>query len=342
MVKTVAIVSLSHGTLGEDFAKHELELGVSRLEKYGLKVKFMNNTLKGHDYLKAHPEKRAEDLLQAFTDDEVDMILCAIGGDDTFRLLPYFFGNDELKKAVKKKIFLGFSDTTTNHFMLNKVGLSTFYGQSFLADLCELEDEMLPYTKKYFEELITTGTIKEITPSDVWYESRTDFSESQKGVKLPSHKDSKGFELLQGKSVFSGKIFGGCIETLFDMYEGEWYEESAVLCERYGILPSLKEWEGKILLLESSEMKTEPETYRRALKALKDRGIFDAVSGVLVGKPVDEAYYEEYKKALTDTVDNKDLPIVYNVNIGHALPRCIIALGVNATVDAEEQRIVFG
>ena len=341
MIKTVAIVSLSHGTLGEGFAKHELELGLSRLERLGLKVEFMDNTLKGHDYLKAHPEKRAEDLLQAFSDDEVDMILCAIGGDDTFRLLPYLFGNDELKKAVKKKVFLGFSDTTTNHFMLSRVGLNTFYGQSFLADVCELEEEMLPYTKRYFEELITTGTIREITPSDVWYESRTDFSECQKGTKLTSHKN-KGFELLQGKAVFSGKIFGGCIETIFDMYEGEWYKESAELCQEYGILPSLKEWEGKILLFESSEMKTEPEVYRRALQALKSRGIFDVINGIIVGKPADEAYYEEYKNILTEAVDNKDLPIVYNLNIGHALPRCIIPFGVNATVDVEKQKITFG
>lgn len=167
MVKTVGIVSLSHGTIGEDFVKHELEIGLSRLNNYGLKVKFMNNALKGHAYLKEHPEKRAEDLIQAFCDDEIDMILCAIGGDDTYRLLPYLFENDELKKVVRKKIFLGFSDSTINHFMLSKVGLNTFYGQSFLADICELDSEMLPYTKKYFEELITTGTIKEITPSDV-------------------------------------------------------------------------------------------------------------------------------------------------------------------------------
>lgn len=340
MVKTVAIVSLSHGTLGEGFAKHELRLGVSRLEKYGLKVKFMNNTLKGHDYLKAHPEKRAEDLLQAFNDDEVDMILCAIGGDDTFRLLPYLFENDELKKAVNKKIFLGFSDTTTNHFMLNKLGLNTFYGQSFLADVCELENEMLPYTKKYFEELITTGKIKEITPSEVWYECRTDFSENQKGTKLTSHKN-KGFELLQGSAVFSGKILGGCIDTIFDMYEGEWYKESAELCEKYGILPTLREWEGKILLLESSEMKIGPETYCRALQALKSRGVFDVINGIIIGKPADEAYYEEYKKILTSVINNRDLPIVYNVNIGHALPRCIIPLGVNATVNTVKQIIVF-
>ncbi len=341
MVKTVAIVSLSHGTLGEGFAKHELKIGLSRLEKYGLKVKLMDNTLKGHDYLKAHPEKRAEDLIQAFNDKEVDMILCAIGGDDTFRLLPYLFGNDELKKVINKKIFLGFSDTTTNHFMLKKVGLNTFYGQSFLADICELESEMLPYTKKYFEELITTGTIKEITPSDMWYESRTDFSESQTGKKLVSHSDGKGFELLQGNSVFSGKICGGCIETIFDMYGGEWYEESAVFCDKYGILPTSEEWKGKILLLESSEMKTEPETYRRALQCLKAQGIFDAINGIIVGKPADEVYYEEYKKALVEIVDNKDLPIVYNINTGHALPRCIIPFGVNATVDTDKQKITF-
>ena len=56
------------------------------------------------------------------------MILCAIGGDDTYRLLPYLFDHDELRRAVTGKVFLGFSDTTVNHMMLHKVGLPTFYG----------------------------------------------------------------------------------------------------------------------------------------------------------------------------------------------------------------------
>lgn len=340
MVKTVGIVSLSHGTIGEAFAKHEVDLGISRLKDYGLKVKFMNNALKGHAYLKEHPEKRAEDLLQAFNDDEVDMILCAIGGDDTYRLLPYLFENQRLENAVKQKIFLGFSDTTTNHFMLNKVGLNTFYGQSFLADVCELDSEMLPYTKKYFEELITTGTIKEITPSDIWYECRTDFSEEQLGTKLKAHSN-KGFELLQGSSVFSGKILGGCIDTIFDFFDGECYPDSPLLCEKYGLFPSAEDWKGKILLLETSEEKMPPEKYKRALEKLKDKGLFDVISGIIVGKPQDEAYYEEYKNILIETVNNKDLPIVYNISVGHALPRCIIPFGVKATVDAEKQKIIF-
>ena len=45
MIKTVTIVSLSRGMLGEDFARHELEIGVRRLEEYGLRVKFGRHAL---------------------------------------------------------------------------------------------------------------------------------------------------------------------------------------------------------------------------------------------------------------------------------------------------------
>lgn len=340
MGKTVGIVSLSSGTIGEDFVKHEVDLGIRRLEEYGLSVKFMPHARKGIDYVKENPQKRAEDLLQAFEDPEVDMILCAIGGDDTYRLLPYLFENDKLKKAVKNKIFLGFSDSTMNHFMLHKVGLPTFYGQSFLSDVCEMEPEMLPYTRKYFEELITTGGIREITPGEVWYESRTDYSESQLGTRLPAHSN-RGFELLQGKAVFGGKILGGCIDTIFDMFDGERYKDSPELCKRYELFPSLEDWKGKILLLESSEEKMTPEKYRKALTVLKDTGIFEVINGILMGKPMDETYYEEYKKILVEVIDNPSLSVAYNINVGHALPRCIIPFGVEAVADMEQQKITF-
>lgn len=340
MIKTVGIVSLSSGTIGEDFVRHELDLGVRRLKEYGLTVKFMDNALKGIDYLKEHPDKRAEDLLQAFSDPEIDMILCAIGGDDTYRLLPYLFENGGLQKAVTKKIFLGFSDSTINHFMLHKVGLNTFYGQSFLSDICELGKEMLPYTKKYFEELITTGRIKEITSSDVWYEGRTNYNKEQVGVELIA-KPNKGYELLQGNPVFHGKILGGCIDTIFDIFDGERYGNSPELCSRYELFPSKEDWEGKILLLETSEEKMTPNKLKKALLKLKETGVFESVNGLLVGKPMDEAYYEEYKKVLVETINIPTLPVVYNVNVGHALPRCIIPFGVEATVDVEKQRISF-
>ncbi len=340
MVKTVGIVSLSSGIIGEEFARHEVELGVQRLEAMGLSVRFLPHALKGMEYVKDHPRERAADLLQAFADPQIDMILCAIGGDDTYRLLPWLFGNDELRRAVKPKIFLGFSDTTINHLMLHKLGLPSFYGQSFLADVCELDKDMLPYTRRYFEELIQTGAIREITPSDVWYEERASFGPDQIGTPRKAHPN-RGFQLLQGRPVFSGKILGGCIDSMFDCFDGGRYADMPQLCRQYALFPRAEDWRGKILLLESSEEKMLPEAYRRALEYLKEAGVFRAVNGVLVGKPMDETYDGEYRALLTEVIDDPELPVLCNVNIGHATPRCIIPFGVEATVDAERQRIRF-
>lgn len=340
MVKTVGIVSLSSGVLGESFLAHELKIGEERLHALGLSIKYMPHAKMGMAYLHAHPEARAADLLAAFRDPEIDMILCAIGGDDTYRLAPYLFANDELQKAVTNKIFLGFSDTTVNHFMLYKVGLPTFYGQAFLPDVCELGTDMLPYTRRYFEELIRTGRIAAVTPSDTWYETRKDFSAGQVGIDMPAYKND-GFELLRGRARFEGEILGGCIDTLFDMFDGTRYADMPDVIRRYGLFPDAAAWRGKILLLESSEEKPSPEKYRRALEYLRDAGVFAAVSGVLVGKPMDDAHHEAYRQALLNAIPDEELPIVCNLSIGHAQPRCILPFGVHATVDADAQRITF-
>ena len=343
MVKKIAIASLSRGIIGEPFVQHEVKLGVKRLEEYGLEVVFTKNALKGLDYIEKNPQSRAQDLLDALNDDSIDMILCAIGGEDTYRLLPYLFEHDELKNAVAnhQKIFLGYSDSTMNHLMLHKAGLNTFYGQSFLSTICEMEKEMLPYSKKYFEELINTGTIHEITPSDVWYKERTDFGEDQLGVPRERH-ENHGFELLQGSATFSGKILGGCIETIYDIFDNTRFSDTVDLCTKYSVFPTAQDWKGKILLLETSEEHTKPELYKKMLLKLKGAGVFDSVNGVIVGKPQDEVYYAEYKKLLVDVIDNPSLSVVYNVNVGHATPQCIVPFGIEATVDVNNQRITFG
>lgn len=340
MIKNVAIVSLSRGLLGETFIEHETALGLRRLSQRGLNVRFMPHACRGLDYVKNHPAERAADLLQALADPQVDMILCAIGGDDTYRLLPYLFEHGELAAAAADKVFLGFSDTTVNHFMLHKVGMKSFYGQAFLPDVCELSEDMLPYSARCFDELLRTGTIREVRPSDVWYEGRSDFGPDQLGTPLRAHPEH-GFELLQGAPAFSGEILGGCLDTMYDFFSPERYADMPLLCQRYGLFPTKEEWAGKILLLETSEEKMPPQKYRRALNALKETGLFDVLSGVLVGKPMDELYAQEYHRLLLEVIDRKELPIVCNVNVGHAQPRCILPFGVSATVDVNAQVIRF-
>lgn len=163
----VAIVSLSSGILGMPYCEHELKIAIKRLKDMGLVPIIMPNSLKGVDFLKAHPEARAADLKKAFIDKSIKGIICAIGGDDTYRTIPYLMEDEEFKTAVKNnpKIFTGFSDTTNNHLMLNKLGLSTFYGPCVIVDLAELDNDMLPYTKEQFLKFFLNESNYEIKSS---------------------------------------------------------------------------------------------------------------------------------------------------------------------------------
>ena len=179
-----------------------------------------------------------------------------------------------------------------------------------------------------------------ISPSSVWYRERESYDESQTDVPLPELVNG-GFRLLQGPGQFSGKILGGCIDSMYDMFDGERYADMPALCRKYDLFPSADEWQGRILLLESSEERPSPEKYERALRFLKDAGVFGAVSGVLAGKPMNEVHAAEYERLLVQVIDDPSLPILTNLSIGHALPRSIIPFGVPAAVDAEAQKITF-
>lgn len=339
----VAIVSLSSGMLGEDFCSHNIEIGVRRLRELGLEPVFMPNALKGIAFLKDHPEKRAEDLKAAFLDNEIKGIICAIGGDDTYRTLPYLMEDYEFIRAVHNapKLFTGFSDTTINHLMFYRLGMQTFYGPNFICDLGEIAGEMLPYTKEAFLSYLEENIQKDIRPSKVWYEERRDFSKAAVGTERVTHREGHGFELLQGSERFRGELLGGCLESLYDILSSARYADQREICERYHIFPSLDEWKGKILFVETSEEKPEPELVRKELEALRAKGVFDAVSGIIVGKPQDEQFYEEYKLIYKEVVDNPGLPILYNVNFGHALPRTVLPYGACVQVNAKEQIISF-
>lgn len=339
----VAVVSMSSGMLGEDFAKHELELGLKRIKEFGLVPVIMPNALKGIEYLKNHPEARAQDLKDAFYDTSIKGIICAIGGDDTYRTLPYLLGDKEFINLVQNnpKLFTGFSDTTINHLMFYKLGMGTFYGPCFVCDLAELDKEMLPYTKRTFLKYFENPSEQCIEASKVWYEERTDFSMDAVGTSRIEHLEEKGYEVLQGKGKFNGRLLGGCLESFYDILTNTRYDDEKAICEKYDLFPSLNEWKDKILFLETCEEKPKPEEFEKELLTLKNTGIFDVISGIMVGKPQDEQYYEEYKEIYYKIIENKDLPILYNVNFGHAYPRSIIPYGIETEVDLDKKTITL-
>ena len=328
--------------LGEDFAKHELNLGLKRLKEFGLVPVIMPNALRGIEYLKNHPEARARDLKAAFSDTSVKGIICAIGGNDTYRTLPYLMDDQDFINTVHNmpKLFTGFSDTTINHLMFYKLGLATFYGPCLVCDLAELNKEMLPYTRAEFLKYFGDQHKNCLKSSNVWYEERKDFSQEAVGTARVEHLEERGYEVLQGKGSFKGRLLGGCLESLCGILTNTRDDEKNI-CEKYGLFPTLAEWKNKILFLETCEEKPQPEVLAKELISLKSTGIFEVINGIIIGKPQDEQYYEEYKEIYSKVIKNKDLPIIYNLNFGHAYPRCIIPYGIETVVDLSKKSITF-
>ena len=337
----IAIVSLSRGLLGMPFCKHELDIAIKRLEEFGLVPVIMPNALKDMKYIEEHPEARANDLKAAFMDDSIKAIISAIGGIDTYKTIPYLMDDPEFIEAVRKKpkIFTGFSDTTNNHLMLNRIGLSTFYGPCLLVDIAELDNEMLPYTKEQFEKFFLKEDGYEIKISPVWYSDRKSYGPEEVGKPRESHQEMHGFETLNGNGKVIGKLYGGCIESIYSAYTGASFKDEPAIYEKYKILPKEEEWKEKILFLETSDSIATPEELEKMLMEFKKRNIFNLVRGLIVGKPMDEKYYDEYKEVYKKVFADLDTPVLFNVNFGHSVPRCIIPYDAEATIDYDNKKI---
>lgn len=317
----VATVSPSWGGAGDPALRWRYEQGVKRLEEiFGLKVIPMPNSLKGGDYLYNSPQARAEDLMTAFRDENIKGIIANIGGEDSIRLLPYI-DFDVIHK--NPKIFMGYSDVTISHLFCHKAGISSFYGPAILTDFAE-NVEMDPYTIEAVNRtLFSNKMIGEIQPAKKWTSERLEWIETNKHKQRTMNQNT-GYELLQGSGVVRGRLLGGCMEVLEFAKGTELWPES-------------KYWENSILFFETSEDKPEPNFFRYWLRNYAVQGILQKTNGIILGKPKDETYYEEYKREIRKVMKEfnlEDLPILYNLNFGHTEPKFILPYGAMAEIDS--------
>lgn len=279
----VAVVSLSWGGLGDDGLIHKYHIAKARLENdFGLEVVPTPHALKGSEFVAAHPELRAKDLMDAFEDPSVSAIFCAIGGDDTIRTLPYI--NFDVIRS-NPKIFMGYSDSTINHLMMYRAGLVSFYGPSVMCEFGEYV-RMFDYTKRAVMDLLFEDTANYvIRPSKEWSKDWVPWEEKNRNVPHTLEPDQHGYEVLQGSKTVSGHLLGGCIDVF-------------VMAMGTVIWPSLDQWEGAVLFIETSEEKPSPDFVKWILRNLAAQGILKVLSGIIVGKPQGEVFYEEYKSVI--------------------------------------------
>ena len=78
------------------------------------------------------------------------------------------------------------------------------------------------------------------------------------------------------------------------------------------------------------------------LHVLRQAGVLDRISGMLVGRPFEVEPTPSGPGALRDivleVVGGRDLPILGDVDIGHSGPNLPMPLGIRAQMDAERRR----
>ena len=74
-------------------------------------------------------------------------------------------------------------------------------------------------------------------------------------------------------------------------------------------------------------------------KIISEYEAFKNIKGLIIGKPVDETYYEEYKemylKIIQDEYHLNNLFVGFNYNFGHTAPMCILPIGINVKISQD-------
>lgn len=329
----LAAVSLSWG--GPGTFPHRYEAGKRQLEEtFEVELVAMPHALKDPDWLAAHPEARAEDLMMAFADPSIQGVVSTIGGEDSIRLIPYL-DLDVLRDHPK--VFLGFSDTTVTHFACLKAGLVSFYGPSVLAGFGE-NGGMFPYMAESVRRtLFSSEPPGVIEPNpDGWTVEHLDWSVPENQERKRKLNPSEPWRFLQGEgsAVTEGPLVGGCLEVM-EFLRGTplWPGDSD------GV------WDGAILFLETSEEAPPPSVLRRALRSYAAMGILKRLSGILLGRPggpVTMADFGGYEEALLQVVVREEgltgLTLVTRMDFGHTDPMFVLPLGVRARIDCETKQ----
>jgi muramoyltetrapeptide carboxypeptidase LdcA involved in peptidoglycan recycling len=217
---------------------------------------------------------------------------------------------------------MGYSDTTTNHLMCYKAGLSSIYGPAILTDFAE-NIQMPDYTVQWLKKtLFSTEPIGEITPSEVWTSEMLRWVINNKETSRKFESNTH-HELLQGSGIIRGHLIGGCMDV-FDLLRGT------------ELFPSLDDFSDAILFLEMSEEMPTPSSVLYSIRTYGAIGILGQINGIVIGKPFYNKYYDEYKREIAKVLleyGQADMPVLYNLSYGHCEPKFCIPYGAIAEID---------
>jgi muramoyltetrapeptide carboxypeptidase LdcA involved in peptidoglycan recycling len=245
--------------------------------------------------------------------------MSTIGGMNSNSILPYI---DYEAFAKNPKFVIGYSDVTAILLAIYaKTGVSTFYGPALVASFGELPP-FVNYTYNYFEGVLLHGFINNFVLSKppIWTDEYINWEEQDRSKEQYSNE----WITVNGGQA-EGRLIGGNLNTMQGIWGSEYMPEI-----RYG----------DILFIEDSLK--DAATIERSFSLLKLNGVFDKISGILLGK---HELFNDLKtvrkpyEILLEVLGDRDLPIIADFDCCHTHPMLILPIGVRVSIDADKQEI---
>lgn len=268
-----------------------------------------------NEEVSSSPEERAIELNSLLTDKNVEAILCATGGDFLTDMLSYI--DYELIRENPKWI-MGSSDPAIMLYTITTIcDIATIYGHNAHSfDSKNLHESQI-YALNFLK-----GNVKAQNSYDKYEKNKSERVDGnynlEEKVEWITNKD---FDI-------QGRIIGGCIDCIKYIL-GTKYDKTKEFVEKY-------KNDGFIWYFDIFSMTA--EDFYLTLWQMKEAGWFEYTKGVIVGriKYPQTNTHMTYENALYKIF--KNIPVVYNVDIGHVAPKMTIVNGSIAHIKCSNKK----
>ena len=266
-------------------------------------------------------KERADEFNQLLYNDDVDILMAAIGGFNTNSILPYI-DYEHLKKHPK--IIVGYSDTTALLLgIYAKTGLVTFYGPALASSFGEFPP-FVDATFDYFKDITGNNFTlpHEYKMPSFWTDEFIDWTkQDREKEKYPNNW------VCVNPGICEGRLIGGNLNTMQGFFGTEF-------------MPEIKE--GDILLIEDSLK--DACTIERSFSLLKLAGVFDKVGGIILGKHEkfdDNGTGRRPYEILEEVLNGCKIPFLAEFDCCHTHPMFTVPIGCQVKLDATNKKVTL-
>jgi muramoyltetrapeptide carboxypeptidase len=300
-----------------------IDRSAEALEELGFKPKLAAHVRRRWGFLAGSDRDRAADLMNMFTDRNVNAIVCVRGGYGTARLLPLL---DYKLIRSNAKIFVGYSDITSLHCaFLAKATLISFHGPMLNSDF--IKDDFPQFTLTGFLKTLMQPQPAGSVSRGLSVEGRED-AVQRSGPKLNANSE----KCILRPAKATGQLIGGNL---------------SLLCTTLAT-PYQPDFKNKILFLE--DLDEVPYRFDRMLTHLLNAGLLQQVAGVAIGTNKDcidpkAKACKEFRQTMKDVFKERlrplRIPVVLGLPFGHVPLNATLPVGVKATLNGVKADLVI-